>query len=119
MENQQTAISPFVVVQLLFFIVFIPFLPLLVSWRRNWWEAWSYALICILGFAISRILASRRHPGYAGALMTYIVTPLFLDSLRAFLPADSLICEVSPAVLSSETFTCFLPLYPTALIVPC
>ena len=28
-----------------------------------------------------------RHPGYAGALLVYLVTPLFLDSAWAFLPA--------------------------------
>ena len=28
-----------------------------------------------------------RHPGYAGALVTYLATPLFLDSIWAFLPA--------------------------------
>ena len=28
-----------------------------------------------------------RHPGYAGALLTYLATPLFLDSRWAFLPA--------------------------------
>ena len=28
-----------------------------------------------------------RHPGYAGGLLTYLVTPLFLDSWWAFLPA--------------------------------
>jgi protein-S-isoprenylcysteine O-methyltransferase Ste14 len=27
-----------------------------------------------------------RHPGYAGALLAYLGTPLFLDSLWAFLP---------------------------------
>jgi len=27
-----------------------------------------------------------RHPGYAGALLGYLVTPLFLDSALAFLP---------------------------------
>jgi len=27
-----------------------------------------------------------RHPGYAGALLTYLVTPVFLDSLWAYLP---------------------------------
>jgi protein-S-isoprenylcysteine O-methyltransferase Ste14 len=46
----------------LFFIVVIPLLPLLISWRWDWWEAWVYAAICILGFAISRALAARRHP---------------------------------------------------------
>ena len=62
MNNQQKIISPRVVVQMSFFVVVIPLLPLLISWRWDWWEAWVYALICILGFAISRVLAARRHP---------------------------------------------------------
>jgi protein-S-isoprenylcysteine O-methyltransferase Ste14 len=61
-NNQQKIISPRVVVQVLFFIVVIPFLPLLISWRWDWWEAWVYALSGILGFAISRGLVARRHP---------------------------------------------------------
>jgi protein-S-isoprenylcysteine O-methyltransferase Ste14 len=28
-----------------------------------------------------------RHPGYAGGLLTYLATPVFLDSVWAFLPA--------------------------------
>jgi protein-S-isoprenylcysteine O-methyltransferase Ste14 len=28
-----------------------------------------------------------RHPGYAGSLLAYLATPLFLDSRWAFLPA--------------------------------
>jgi protein-S-isoprenylcysteine O-methyltransferase Ste14 len=47
---------------MIFFIIVIPFLPLLISWRWNWWEAWVYALVGILGFAVSRALAARRHP---------------------------------------------------------
>jgi protein-S-isoprenylcysteine O-methyltransferase Ste14 len=47
---------------MLFFIVVIPFLPLLISQQWDWWEAWVYAIIGILGFAISRVLATRRHP---------------------------------------------------------
>jgi len=62
MNNPRQTFSLRVIVQLLFFIVVIPFLPLLISWRWNWWEAWAYAIICILGFALSRALAARRHP---------------------------------------------------------
>ena len=62
MNSQQRTISPRVVILMLFFIVVIPFLPLLISWRWDWWEAWVYAIIGILGFAISRALAARRHP---------------------------------------------------------
>lgn len=62
MSNQQRTITPRVIVQLLFFVVFIPFLPLLISQHWDWWEARIYAIISILSFAISRVLAARRHP---------------------------------------------------------
>jgi protein-S-isoprenylcysteine O-methyltransferase Ste14 len=62
MTHQAKIISPRVIVQMLFFIVVIPLLPLLISWRWNWWEAWVFAIICIGGFAVSRVLAARRHP---------------------------------------------------------
>jgi protein-S-isoprenylcysteine O-methyltransferase Ste14 len=51
-----------VILQMLFFVVVIPFLPLLVSWQWDWWEAWIYALVTILGFIVSRIIAARRNP---------------------------------------------------------
>ena len=62
MRDQQMSITPRVIVQLLLVIVVIPFLPLLISWDWLWWEAWVYAILCILGFAVSRVLAGRRHP---------------------------------------------------------
>lgn len=62
MRSRRNAISPGAIVLMLFFVVLIPFLPLLISWQWDWWEAWVYALVSILGFAISRILAAKRHP---------------------------------------------------------
>ena len=62
MENQPKTITPRVVVLMLFFVVVVPFLPLLISRQLDWWEAWIYAIIAILSFAISRALAARRHP---------------------------------------------------------
>ena len=56
------SIPPRAIIQMLFFVVVVPFLPLLISWHWDWWEAWVFALVCILGFAISRALAARRHP---------------------------------------------------------
>ena len=47
---------------MLIVIVFIPLMPLLISQRWEWWEAWVYAAVCILGFAVSRMLAARRNP---------------------------------------------------------
>jgi hypothetical protein len=43
----------------------IPFLPLLISGRWGWAEAWAYAIISILGLVVSRLLAVRRHPDIA------------------------------------------------------
>jgi len=54
--------SPEAVILMLVFIVVIPLLPLLISWRWDWWEAWVYGLTAIVGFAVSRLLAGRRHP---------------------------------------------------------
>ena len=62
MTSQPKIISPRVIVQYLFLVVVIPFLPLLISGRWDWWEAWVYAIISILGFAISRVRSTRRHP---------------------------------------------------------
>jgi protein-S-isoprenylcysteine O-methyltransferase Ste14 len=61
-SNHQKVFTPRVALQVLFFIVVIPFLPLLISGRWNWWAAWAYAIISIAGFVISRVLAARRHP---------------------------------------------------------
>ena len=47
---------------LIVFIVLIPFLPILIPWRWDWWEAWVYALGNILGFVISRYLTWRKNP---------------------------------------------------------
>lgn len=62
MDNQQKIITPRIVIQILFFIVVAPLLPLLISWSWNWWEAWVYGFINIGSFAISRALAARRNP---------------------------------------------------------
>lgn len=62
MSDQPKAITPRIIVQVLFFVVILPFLPLLISGQWDWWEAWLYAMISILGFVVSRILASIRHP---------------------------------------------------------
>jgi protein-S-isoprenylcysteine O-methyltransferase Ste14 len=62
MDEGRRTITPWVVVQLLVFIVVVPFLPLLITRRWGWWEAWVYGLVAVLGFAASRALAARRHP---------------------------------------------------------
>ena len=61
MNSQRKGISPRAIVLMLFFVALIPLSPLLISLRWDWWEAWVYAIVCIFGFAISRLLAARRH----------------------------------------------------------
>lgn len=62
MSENQSFLSPRLIVQLLIVIVVVPLLPMLISGRWNWWEAWAYAAIHILGLIVSRWLAARRHP---------------------------------------------------------
>ena len=60
--NKPQTITPRVIVQLIIFIIVVPLLPLLISRRWDWWQAWVYAAINIVGFAASRALAARAHP---------------------------------------------------------
>jgi protein-S-isoprenylcysteine O-methyltransferase Ste14 len=62
MENPNKVLSARVILQLLVFILLVPFLPLLISWKWDWWQAWVYGLIGVLGFVVSRLLVNRRHP---------------------------------------------------------
>jgi protein-S-isoprenylcysteine O-methyltransferase Ste14 len=34
----------------------------LISWKWDWWQAWAYGLIGVLGFVVSRLLVNMRHP---------------------------------------------------------
>ena len=62
MENSKIQLNVRTIIQMLVFIVLVPFLPLLISLKWDWWQAWAYGLIGVLGFVISRYLAARRHP---------------------------------------------------------
>jgi protein-S-isoprenylcysteine O-methyltransferase Ste14 len=98
MSDRQPTITPRVIVQVLLFVVVVPFLPLLISWRWDWWQAWALienpffsGMVRIQQERHHRVVSSGpygwvRHPGYAGALLTYVATPLFLDALWASVP---------------------------------
>lgn len=49
-------------VQLVLIVFVSQFLPMIISGRWDWPEAWLYAVTAILAFVLSRLLASRRHP---------------------------------------------------------
>ena len=62
MTEKQPLVTPKVLLMLIVFIVIMPMLPLLISWRWGWWEAWVYFAFSLLGFIVSRTLAGRKHP---------------------------------------------------------
>lgn len=62
MNNQQKITTARVFARYFLPVLVIPILPMLISGRWDWWEAWVLAIVYILGFAVSRALAARRHP---------------------------------------------------------
>lgn len=60
--KERFGITPGVFLQLLVFILIVPCLPLLISGRWGWVEAWLYAGLNILGFVLSRRVVARRNP---------------------------------------------------------
>ncbi len=62
MSENKLQFTPRIIFQLLLVVILIPLFPLLISGRWGWWQGWVYAAVAILGFVISRVLASRAHP---------------------------------------------------------
>lgn len=62
METQQKVFSLRIVLQLVIVLIVVPLLPILISQRWGWGEAWAYAALNIAGFVISRVLAAKRNP---------------------------------------------------------
>ncbi len=62
MPNRQKLITPGLIAQLALAPIVLSLSPMLVSGRWTWWEAWAYALLLLLTFVVSRVLAARRHP---------------------------------------------------------
>jgi protein-S-isoprenylcysteine O-methyltransferase Ste14 len=60
----QTKITlvPKVIVQVILVVFVAPLIPMIISGRWDWPEAWIYAIVSSLTFIISRVLAGRRHP---------------------------------------------------------
>lgn len=58
MNNPKNSLTVRTIVQLVVFIVLVPFLPLLISLRWDWWQPWVYGLVSVLGFAPSRLLVT-------------------------------------------------------------
>jgi protein-S-isoprenylcysteine O-methyltransferase Ste14 len=117
MDNQRKSLTPRLVIILLLFIIVIPFLPLLISWSWDWWEAWVFGFISVLGYTISRAMAAKRNPdliteraqfmknenvfnwdkilaplaGFGGGLITLVVG---LDKLLNWSPTFSILIKI-------------------------
>ena len=62
MAQTQKTFTLRVIVQLLLVLVVSPLLPMIISGQWGWWQAWAYAIVSMLSFIVSRVLASRVHP---------------------------------------------------------
>lgn len=62
MATQAKFITPKNILRLVVVLFVFPLIPMFVSGAWDWWEAWIYALLSIIGFVVSRVLAAQRHP---------------------------------------------------------
>lgn len=63
MENNKRVNIFRIAVMLLLVLVAIPLLPILISGKWGWWQAWVMAGMFVLSFIISRAIAARKNPG--------------------------------------------------------
>lgn len=62
MATQTKLMTSRSVIRLVFILILFPMAPMIISGAWNWWEAWAYLVINVLGFIVSRVLAARRNP---------------------------------------------------------
>lgn len=62
MVTQTKFMTPKTILRLVIILLVFPLIPMIISGVWDWWEAWVYAVMNILGFIISRALAARRNP---------------------------------------------------------
>ena len=51
-----------IVVMLLLVLVVFPLLPMIISGRWDWWQAWLMGVLFVLSFIVSRAIAARKTP---------------------------------------------------------
>lgn len=61
-QKKSLTITPSIIIQLIIVLLIFPLLPILITWRWDWWQAWVYYILLVLSFIISRYLARKRHP---------------------------------------------------------
>jgi protein-S-isoprenylcysteine O-methyltransferase Ste14 len=59
-ENKSNIVRA--IMQMVIVVVVAPFIPMIISGKWDWWQAWAYALASVLAFAVSRLIVNRIHP---------------------------------------------------------
>jgi len=62
MSAQTKLLTGRTVMRLIVVLIVFPLIPMILSGDWAWWEAWAYAILNILSFVASRVLAAQRHP---------------------------------------------------------
>jgi len=62
MSAQTKVMTPRTLVRTTIIVAVFPLIPMIISGCWDWWEAWVYALVSVLGFVVSRVWAARQHP---------------------------------------------------------
>lgn len=71
METKKNALTIDTLVKMIVFILIMPFITILISWKWDWWEAWAYGILSVVGFAVSRRLAVQRNPDIMAERASY------------------------------------------------
>ena len=71
METKKNSLSVDAIVKMIVFILIMPFITILISWKWDWWEAWVYGILSVVGFAVSRRLAVQRNPDIMAERASY------------------------------------------------
>lgn len=59
-KNKKSVVR--IVVMLLLVLVIFPLLPMIISGRWDWWQAWVMFAVFVLSFIVSRAIAARKTP---------------------------------------------------------
>jgi|GEM_PF-698451 len=62
MKSEKKTSAVRIAIMLLLVMVFFPLLPMIISGRWNWWEAWVMGALFVLSFIISRAIAAKKTP---------------------------------------------------------
>ena len=111
MNQKKIKLSLRMIVLIFVSILVVPCLPLLISRRWDWWEAWVYAITYIVGFVVSRWLAARRNPDILVERASFMQKENTKPWDKKLVALMSLFGLLTPAVAGVEMLLQGLPLF--------